>query len=140
MPLFAAQFLKYVIVGVFNTAIDFSIFNALSIYFGIYSGIWLALINSASAGVVIVNSYFWNKYWTFKANGGWFHIEFTKFVMVNLGALAINTGIVYAVTTYIDPFFGATPLVWENIAKSAALAANIIWNFLGFKYFVFRVY
>lgn len=131
------QFSRYVIVGTLNTAIDFSLLNVLSISFDTYSGIPIIFFNSVAFSVVIVNSFLWNKYWTFRTLGGNVRSELIKFIAVSCGALALNTGIVYGVTTFIRSPAGISPLLWENFAKSVALGANILWNFFGFKFFVF---
>ena len=139
MPLFAFQFFRYVIVGLLNTALDFLIFNTLSISFGIYSGLYLALINAIAFSVVITQSFFLNKYWTFRSSAAVVRVEFAKFFLVSLGALFINTSIVYVLTTPIGPPSGISPILWENVAKIIALGVNILWNFLGFKFFVFAI-
>lgn len=137
MPLFAFQFFRYVIVGLLNTALDFFIFNVLSISFGVYSGLYLALINAIAFSVVITQSFLLNKFWTFRSSGAVIRVEFVKFFLVSLGALFINTAIVYVLTTPVGPPDGVSPLLWENAAKIIALGVNILWNFLGFKFFVF---
>lgn len=137
MRVLTSQFFRYAIVGLFNTAVDFSIFNALSVFFSVYSGMALALINAVSFSVVIVQSFLLNKFWTFRARGAVIRVEFARFFLVSAGALFLNTGIVYVLTTPVGPPAGASPLLWENVAKAIALGVNIIWNFFGFKFFVF---
>lgn len=132
-----SQFARYFVVGLLNTALDFLIFNALSISFNIYSGVAIIPLNVVTASVVIIQSYLLNKYWTFKSVFGSKRVEFSKFILVNFGAMIVNTSIVYALTTHAAPE-DVSPLAWENVAKGVALIANIIWNFLGFKFFVFR--
>jgi putative flippase GtrA len=137
MPMIVSQFTRYVIVGVMNTILDFLILNGLSIYFDTYSGAPIILFNSISAAIVIGYSYFWNKYWTFRATDGSHRVELPKFIAVNVGAFFLNTTVVYSLTTFVAPPLDVGPLAWENVAKTIALGGNVIWNFLGFKYFVF---
>ena len=132
-----SQFFRYVVVGVLNTALDFLILNALSIAFDVYAGVPIIFINTAAASAVIIQSYFLNKHWTFKAAGA-LRMEFPRFVAVNAGAFILNTVLVYTITTHVARPVEISPLLWENIAKAAAISVVIVWNFLGFKFFVFN--
>ncbi len=136
-----AQFGKFIVVGVLNTLIDFAILNVLSYLTGIYSGGSLVILNSISFTAAVINSYFLNKYWTFKEQsfGGVRAGEASGFLIVSLIGLAINGAIVFGVTTYIHPplaFF--TPALWENFAKILATGVALIWNFIGYKFVVFK--
>jgi putative flippase GtrA len=135
------QFLKFIVVGVLNTAIDFGVLNALSYATGIYAGHYLIILNSVAFGAAVTNSYLWNKYWTFKeqASGQVRASEASTFLVVSVIGLAINSGIVYGVTTYIAPPLAVfTPALWENFAKLLATGVALIWNFLGYKFVVFK--
>jgi putative flippase GtrA len=54
-----------------------------------------------------------------------------------IGAL-INSGIVFAISTFVDPMFGLSQAVWVNAAKVVATGISLIWNFLGYKFIVFK--
>ncbi len=139
---FIRQFSKFVVIGLMNTAIDFSILNLLMWQTGIYKGKWIILLNAIAFTVAVINSYFWNKYWTFRAKEadepGEIAKEFSQFIVVTLIGLAINSGIVYGVTTFIPPFFGLSLELWANLAKAAATGLSLIWNFIGYKFIVFK--
>lgn len=137
-PPFFVQFWRYAAVGVLNAALYFIFINALSVLFGIYSGVRLAAVNIPAAVIVIIHSYFLNKFWAFKSFAPLLSSEFLKFLAVNAGAVAINFGVVYAMTTHLRPAFGLSPLFWENVSNLVALAGIVVWNFLGFRFFVFR--
>jgi|SRR3989338_10871133 len=132
------QIFKFVIVGFLNTALDFGVLNFLSWLTGIYSGFNIIFLNSASFSIAIVNSYFWNKYWTFNQSSGVKGGEFLKFITIGLGGLALNSSIVYAITTFIPFFDGLTPQLLENFAKILATIVSLFWNFIGYKFFVFK--
>lgn len=133
----ASQFMRYALVGVVNAIVDFSILNALSITLAVYSGALIIVIKSIAAGAVIIQSYLLNKYWTFRAFESRGPREFVKFALVNAGAFAINTAIVYVMTTFLGPPEGVGPLLWENMANALAIGVAVAWNFLGFKFLVF---
>ena len=135
---FIKQFSKFVVIGFINTALDFAILNLLMWWTGIYSGSWIILLNIASFSIAVFNSYFWNKYWTFKDKDKIEAKEFSQFVIVTLIGLAINSSIIFGVTTLISPMFGLSPELWANLAKAAATGFSLIWNFAGYKFFVFK--
>ncbi|MBU1292201.1 GtrA family protein [Patescibacteria group bacterium] len=135
---FIKQFSKFVVIGFINTALDFAILNLLMWWTGIYSGSWIILLNIVSFSIAVFNSYFWNKYWTFKDKDKIEAKEFSQFVIVTLIGLAINSSIIFGVTTLISPMFGLSPELWANLAKAAATGFSLIWNFAGYKFFVFK--
>ena len=75
---------------------------------GITSGFEIGGVNAPGFAVAVINSYFWNQFWVFKARirgEGMFH-DFPKFLTVMLIGLTLNSGIVFSLTTYVPPFFG----------------------------------
>lgn len=136
---FFRQVARFSAVGILNTAIDFGILNILSLTTGITHGLIIGGVNTPGFVVAVINSYFLNKLWVFKG-GDRDHLlyDFPKFLAVTLVGLAINSGIVIVGTTYISPLMGASPSVWLNIVKFFATFFSLLWNFLGFKYFVFK--
>lgn len=130
---------KFVLVGLMNTGIDFGVLNLLMWATGIDKGRWLILLNMISFGTAVVNSYFWNKFWTFKAKDSsrvsW---EFSQFLIVSIIGLIINTSIVYLLATFTSPMFGLSQRIWTNLAKVTATALSLVWNFLGYKFIVFK--
>jgi len=130
---------KFASVGVLNTLIDFGILNLLSYVFSVHSGPLVALFNAISFSTALVNSYFWNKFWTFRSAGsGEGAKDFAQFVFVSLIGLGLNTGIVYSLTTLVGAPGGVSPALWENVAKAIAIPVNLTWNFLGYKFWVFK--
>lgn len=62
------QILRFAAIGTLNTALDFIILNYLTKSLGITSGIELGLINMVGFAAATVQSYFWNRVWTFSAS------------------------------------------------------------------------
>lgn len=129
------QFIKFCIVGITNTGLDFIFFNFLIWTTGIYKGGWLGLLNFISFGFISVISYFLNKFWTFKKKE---LSSFLNFFLISLIGCLINTSIVYFITTFIPPFFDISQLLWVNIAKLLAAVISLFWNFFGYKFLVFK--
>lgn len=144
---FFAQFGKFVAVGFLNTTIDFGILNLLSAATGITTGAEVGLINIPGFIAAVLNSYFWNKFWVFGDRGekNIFH-DFPKFLLVTVIGLGINSGILIFVTGNVG-FLIQNSQVWQpltdntlllNVAKAAATVISLIWNFVGYKFLVFR--
>lgn len=133
------QILKFGIVGISNTVVDFAILNLLFWVFKIYSGSWIILFNIISFSMAVLNSYIWNKYWTFKAKEKKeAKQQFSKFLFISVIGAVINSGIVYGVSTFIDPLFDLSSGLWANIAKILATGFALVWNFIGYKFWAFK--
>ena len=129
------QFAKFAQVGVLNTAIDFGILNLLIFVTGITSGLSIIPLNAVSFSTAIINSFFWNEKWVFKTKK---EANFITFLVVTLIGLAINSGIVYAITTFVPPTFVDSQKLWVNLAKVLATGISLIWNFTGYRFVVFK--
>jgi putative flippase GtrA len=120
------QLLRFVAIGAINTTLDFIIFNTVSKFLGIESGFQLGLINIVGFIAAMVQSYFWNRYWTFgNANAGGVSISPIKellrlilvgglgaagFVVVLLGARYQVAAVFYLVVLAV--FVGVQLMLW----------------------------
>jgi len=133
------QFSKFVAIGLLNTAIDFGVLNLLMWLADIYKGKWLFLLNAVSFTAALINSYLWNKLWTFKDKSTRdVPVEFSRFLLISIIGAIINSSIIYFITTYITPYYGLSEQIWANLAKVLATGFSLIWNFLGYKFIVFN--
>jgi len=133
-----AQIFKFGVIGVFNTALDFGVLNLLMYLTGSYGGSGIIPLNIISFSVAVTNSYFWNKFWTFKDKTNTSSKEFGQFVLVSVVGVALNTAMVFAITTFVPPVGGLGKEIWANLAKVAATGLSLVWNFIGYKFIVFR--
>jgi putative flippase GtrA len=117
---------RFVLVGSINFAIDLSVF-AVALY---VLEIQLIVANTIAYSVATVNSYLMNKYWTFagRSERNIRASEFVRFVLFNLGGLAISNLTVYLLAEVMPPM----------IAKLGAVGATFVWNYLTIRRFVFR--
>lgn len=132
------QFAKFGAIGALNTLLDLGILNVLIFISGIAAGYWYSLFKAASFIIANVNSYFWNKYWTFGASEKASVKEFSRFVAVSLIGFGINVGTASLLVNVIGPLAGISPERWANIGALAAVVISLIWNFIGYKFFVFK--
>lgn len=87
--------------------------------------------HSLSYTAGLVNSFFWNKFWTFKQPAAFKLSEAIKFVIVNITALGVS-----GLVLFIAQSFLTFP---EELAKLFALPFSLAINYLGNKKWVFRV-
>jgi putative flippase GtrA len=127
----SGQVVRFIVVGLLNTAVDLGAFYVLSLIPGMpHSG-----AKAASYVLGICNSFIWNKYWTFGAgSSARGKREFAVFFAVNLPPLAVNVVVFTVLGIWIDS--GA----WlVRMAKAfAAAVVSVAWNFLGSRYLAFR--
>lgn len=194
------QLLRFAAIGILNTALDFLVLNFISKTLGVTEGFKLGQINVVGFLLAMLQSYFWNRYWTFGAqDAGQLLRNFVRLIMVGvvgtiafglvlLGAKISAPGYFYLIILVI---FGVSQLVlWnsfqlntqvveketkgrfiaffivsliglvlnsaivtygssavvltasadlnKNIAKIIATGASLVWNFIGYKLFVFK--
>ena len=133
------QIVKFLEIGVLNTFVDMGILNLLVSMSGVTSGISLGFFNTISFSLAVINSYFWNKLWTFsKENSANAGKEFISFIIVSAIGWAINTSIVVLGTTYLAANNSFSAGAWVNIMKLAATFVAMAWNFIGYKFIVFK--
>lgn len=84
------KFIKFGLVGVLNTLINWIIFAVLN-----FVGVYYIVANVIAYAIATANSYIWNSKWVFKYNGKDKKETTIKFVILNLIGLALNTAILY---------------------------------------------
>jgi len=136
---FFFQLAKFGAVGAANFAVDFGVLNLLIYVSGFASGGWFTLFKSTSFVVAVTNSFFWNMRWTFKKKGGEkTGKDFMQFLIVTVTGLILNTGIASIIVNVIGPPAGIGDKSWANIATAVASIVVLTWNFLGYKFIVFK--
>lgn len=134
----AFQFYKFGLVGVFNTLIDLAILNALIVATGLTAGAAFSLFKGITFLIAVANSYFWNKLWTFRKKEGGSPVEFGKFVVISGAGLSINVAVASFFVNVVGPPGGIHPQLWASISALYAIAFSMLWNFAGYKLFVFK--
>lgn len=122
-----AQALRYSAVGIFNTVLDASVYFLLTHFLGL--GGLKVLAKAISYGAGTLNSFHWNRSWTFRSKVRAL-ATFVPFLVVSLMALGLN-----AVAMYLSlELFSQR----EMPAFVAATAATLLWNFAVTKFVIFR--
>ena len=133
------QAAKFFVVGALNTFLDFGVLNLLIFLTSIAAGPGFAIFKGISFILGVVNSYFWNKFWVFK-NKNKQHVggELAQFLGVSMVGLLINVGTATFMVEVVGQLGGIGPSAWANIAALTALVVSLLWNFIGYKVWVFK--
>lgn len=124
--------LRFVIIGVSNTIVDFLLMNLLK-----FAGLPLLTSNTISTGTAMAYSFFMNKKWTFRNSGSNYAREVVLFfVFTIIGIWVIQNGFIWLITTYL-PHFGLSDFIFNNLAKLIASVPSLTWNYLTYDRFVF---
>lgn len=133
------QLAKFVLVGALNTFVDFGILILLLTIFGVAAGLLYSISKAFSFSCSVVNSYFWNKFWTFgKKETKGAGREFGKFYLIAGIGFLLNVGIASFIVNIIGPKFGLSVEIWAMVGAFIAILCVFMWNFLGYKFLVFK--
>ncbi|PKM76651.1 MAG: hypothetical protein CVU90_11215 [Firmicutes bacterium HGW-Firmicutes-15] len=118
------QFLSFCLVGLGNTAVDFTVFFLLNL-----AGVPYLFAQMISYSSGIVNSFILNRKWTFRLTYNTNVIEVAKFIIVNGLSLLVSSCLIYILHDINQMN------LW--IAKIAATGVGIAVNFIGSRLWVF---
>lgn len=124
--------IRFVAVGLANTTIDFGILFTLT-----YAGMNVIAANYISTSLALVFSFFANKHFTFRSVGSDSKREFIKFLIVTLiGLWVLQPLVLWAAGGLLHSLSNTT--IIQLIAKIAATIVSMVWNYVGYKRFVFK--
>lgn len=145
------RFIKFGLIGVLNTLVDFVVFYLLD-KFVIKSGPTVVLLgmtivvgpyisNAISYVVANIHSFIWNKFWTFQKKDPLTRREVGRYVVTSCGFLIISSiGLSIFMSVFQLPAFAAVipagliPLA----AKIPNTCVTMFYNYLMNKFWVFK--
>lgn len=127
-PAWLKQGFKFGVVGVLNTLLDAGVYLLLTRFVGFFAT-RQAWAKAISYTVGVVNSFFWNRNWTFRSRTQAWR-TFLPFVVTNLAGIVINSGIMELALNRLR--------LPEAVAFLLATAVTMGWNFVVSKFLVFR--
>ncbi len=139
--LFVYQFAKFLLVGSFFAVFDLTVLNFLMVWFSISKEQILkyTLFVVISFVLATLFKYFANKYWAFeKTEKEKMEKEFSIFFLVTAISGLIQTGVASFSFKFLVSFFKISSLLAGNLGKIFGILVASIWNFLGYKFFVFK--
>lgn len=122
------QAVKFGLVGVLNTLIDYAVYSLLLFIPYIREHYVIAQVLGYSTG--LANSLYCNKRWTFAQKERMSKAQLIAFLVVNLAALGVSTAVLVAAQEWI----GLGPYIGKIVATVFSMAVN----FLGNKIIVFK--
>lgn len=133
------QLAKFLLVGTSNVFVDLGVLGLLQFVTGIASGYWYSVFKAASSLVSIFNSYLWNKFWSFEQkDNSEATKEAVKFFAVALSGILVNNFIASYLVNVLGPQGGLSKQGWGIIAGVVAAIIVFVWDFVGYKFFVFK--
>jgi len=141
-PVWLGQAAKFLSVGILNTALDASLYLMLTRWLALryaaasltgYSGQGLSTLQTLAKGISygagILNSFCWNRSWTFKSDASAV-TTFAPFALANLAALAINAGVMHICLNALG--------LHEIPSLVLATGSTLLWNFIISKFVIFK--
>lgn len=128
---------RFAVVGVLNTVLDFAVLNVLINLSQVSEGSLANAFKGISFIVAVVNSYYWNKYWTFEFKQR-VKSEFLQFFVISAIGFGLNVGAFHLVVNVVGPLGDIATKAWANFGALAGTLAGLAWNFIGYKFIVFK--
>ena len=148
------RFLKFAIVGISGTVVDFGIFNLLAYLFNYSAFINSIKIDSVllasmiSFIVAVFNNYYWNRNWTYPESKEFSHKDqLFKFGVVSVLGLVIRTPlfalikepiITYSIEIIKQSFLISPEIVGQNIALVIVVLIVLFWNYFINRFWTYR--
>jgi len=146
---------KFGVIGVLNTLVDIGSLALITfllrssegldpkkeLFF--ISGVAITIYSIYKAITFIIaniNSYFWNKYWTFEQGAAKkTRAQFFQFFIVSLIGFIVNVLVASIVYKSLDILLpGTTDDQKGLLAAAAGSILGMAWNFIGYKFIVFK--
>ncbi|MBE6927740.1 MAG: GtrA family protein [Ruminococcaceae bacterium] len=131
LSLFDAKMWKFLLVGILNTIVGNGLMFLLYNGFGI--PYWPA--TAISYALASVMSYFLNRYFTFKYQGGGYGV-IIRFALNILVCYGLAYGLAQPAAKWL--LSGASATVRDNVAMLVGMCLFVGFNYLGQRFFAFR--
>jgi putative flippase GtrA len=130
------QFVRFGLVGCVNTTIDLLVLNGLLWLWPAQGTARLLLFNTLAYACGALNSFVFNRYWTFQRTGRPKAREGARFLLMTLAAIVCNDLILWFMGKILHPAHLNVTL-WANSSKVAAIGGTILVSYLGMRLWVF---
>ena len=123
--------LRFAVVGVANTALDFVL-----LFVFVALGVNQYVANYLSTGLAMAFSFVMNRRFTFRSDGNKWR-EIAPFILVTVtGMWAIQPALIWVVTAGLSPFVSESYAVLFA-AKIIATVGSLVWNYVLYSRVVF---
>jgi putative flippase GtrA len=128
------KFVRYALVGLSSTILDFGLLALLTDGAG-----WKPLAaNPVCFALGVTNSFYWNRHWTFPEASHRRPLgQYARFVLVNLIGVSLNQAVL-AAALILGPQAGLDPAWCKWGGKVVAVPVGGLWNFAANARWTFR--
>lgn len=128
-----SRFLRFGIVGLSATLVDFAVLSALKYFFG-----WPTILaNLVSYSCGMLNSYTLNRHWVFRgANAGRSYQQLFRFISINIVGLILNMVLLLLLEIPFGMLLSNANYAYIP-AKIGATGLVFLWNFFANRYWTF---
>src|SRR5258708_26902545 len=130
------QFIRFCVVGGLNTFVDVLVVNLLVWGLPTQENGLLVVYNSLAYLVGAVNSFCWNKLWTFKQRSSASNDQLARFAFVTSLGIICNDAFLWLATTILSSL-SLHSFLWINVAKVSAIAGSVMVSYVGMRFSVF---
>ena len=128
------RFVRFMVVGVTGTVLDFSILTLLKALLGFPT----LIANTISYSAGILNNFILNRQWTFSdVRNKPARVQFFQFAAVSLIGLGLNNAIVVLLEGVLGTLIGE-PKAGYLPAKVVATVVVMLWNFFANRWWTFQ--
>jgi putative flippase GtrA len=138
------RFIKFALVGISGTIVDFSIFNLCISVFHLDS----IIASVCSFSLAVINNFIWNRLWTYPESKELsLGTQLVKFSIVSVIGLVIRTPLFAMIeepliqfsNTLIGPDFFITPVTFGyNLALGIAIVVVLFWNYFANRLWTYK--
>jgi putative flippase GtrA len=138
------RFLKFAIVGISGTIVDFGFFNLFSLLFGLP----VVLSSVLSFSIAVFNNFYWNRIWTYpESRQASLGNQLIKFGIVSVLGLIIRTPMFALIEEPLirfsndllsSGFFVDPEIVGHNIALASVIIVVLFWNYFVNRFWTYR--
>lgn len=137
--LFVFQAAKHLLVGAFATVVDLKLFELLVWIFSMFFTVSPSFSKAISFLAATSIKYWGNKHWAFeKFEKEGMIREISQFFIVTIVGLGLDVGLFYYFTKIMGPQFATPEAVWIKLSVIFAAIIAALWNFLSYKFLVFK--
>lgn len=136
------RFIKFGVVGLIGSVIDFGVFNLLTLNFEV-SSIPSSVI---SFSLAVINNFILNRFWTYpETRENPFQKQLIQFAIVSCLGLAIRVPLFALMEKLLIPLAAKTipnvltpTIVGHNVALAFVIGVVMLWNFFINRYWTFK--
>lgn len=140
LPFTSSPTMRFIIVGIMNTAVDFITLNAL-VLLGytaslLFFGQEILIANIIAPVIAMIHSFVWNQAWVFPGSHQSLGRKVLSFFSITILSVFIIQQAVFNVL-YYNIFNATSNILLLNFAKIIAGGLSLCINFLGYRHITF---